>query len=81
VSDDGVGFEPASATPDGRTRFGLAHLAERIAIAGGSLDIHSSADHGCLITVHLPLTAGTGREARAHLEFADGDRIADVLIS
>jgi signal transduction histidine kinase len=81
VSDDGVGFEPASITPDGRTRFGLAHLTERIAVAGGSLDIHSAAGHGCLVTVHLPPSAGTGREARTHLEFEDGGRIADVLIS
>jgi signal transduction histidine kinase len=54
VIDHGVGFEPSSFAPDGRTRFGLAHLAERIAIAGGRLDIRSSAGEGCSITVHLP---------------------------
>jgi signal transduction histidine kinase len=57
VSDDGVGFEPAAFEPDGRTRFGLAHLAERITVAGGRLDIRSSSGHGCSITVHLPIEA------------------------
>jgi signal transduction histidine kinase len=56
VSDYGVGFEPASTKPDGRTRFGLAHLTERITAAGGRLDIRSSVGHGCSITVHLPLS-------------------------
>jgi signal transduction histidine kinase len=56
VSDQGVGFEPASTEPDGRTRFGLAHLTERITAAGGRLNIRSSPGHGCSITVHLPLS-------------------------
>jgi signal transduction histidine kinase len=64
VSDDGVGFEPASTPPDGRTRFGLAHLTERITVAGGRLDIRSAAGHGCSITVNLPLS----HRAQARIE-------------
>jgi signal transduction histidine kinase len=54
VSDHGVGFAAASAAADGRIRFGLAHLTERITAAGGCLDIRSSAGEGCSVTVHLP---------------------------
>jgi signal transduction histidine kinase len=67
VSDRGVGFDPAATGPDGRTRFGLTHLAERIAVAGGSLDIRSSPGHGCSVMVYLPiprpLSAGLGSRA------------------
>jgi signal transduction histidine kinase len=55
VSDQGVGFEPDVTAPDGRTRFGLAHLTERINAAGGQLFIRSSAGQGCSIMVHVPL--------------------------
>jgi len=54
VNDAGIGFEPRAPAADGRLRFGLAHVTERIAVAGGSVDIQSSAGHGCSITVHLP---------------------------
>ncbi len=55
VSDQGVGFEPDVTALDGRTRFGLAHLTERINVAGGQLVIRSSAGQGCSIMVHVPL--------------------------
>jgi signal transduction histidine kinase len=54
VIDEGVGFEPQAPPAEGRLRFGLAHVAERIAVAGGRFDIQSSMGHGCSITVHLP---------------------------
>jgi signal transduction histidine kinase len=61
VNDEGIGFDPQSHAADGRLRFGLAHVTERIAVAGGWLDINSSAGHGCSITVHLP-AASVGAE-------------------
>jgi signal transduction histidine kinase len=64
VRDHGVGFEPASTAPDGRTRFGLVHLAERIAVAGGRLDIRSAAGRGCSITVHLPSQPASSSHGR-----------------
>jgi len=54
VNDEGIGFEPEATATDGRLRFGLAHVSERIAVAGGWLDINSSAGHGCSISLHLP---------------------------
>jgi signal transduction histidine kinase len=64
VTDEGIGFETQTAAPDGRLRFGLAHVTERITVAGGRLDIHSSAGHGCSITVHLPAqSVGTPQSA------------------
>jgi len=54
VIDEGIGFEPDAPAADGRLRFGLAHVSERIAVAGGWLEIESASGQGCSITVHLP---------------------------
>ena len=54
VSDEGIGFEPHAPAPDGRLRFGLAHVTERVAAAGGWLNVNSEAGQGCHITLHLP---------------------------
>ncbi|WP_236047036.1 sensor histidine kinase [Streptacidiphilus fuscans] len=65
VFDDGVGFA-ADAVPDpgsvpdavdGRPRFGLHGMRERIAELGGSLTIESSPGEGTAVAVALPLTA------------------------
>jgi signal transduction histidine kinase len=64
VTDEGIGFEAHAVSPDGHLRFGLAHVTERIAVAGGRLDIHSSPGQGCSITVHLPAqSVGTPQSA------------------
>jgi signal transduction histidine kinase len=64
VTDEGIGFEAHAVAPDGHLRFGLAHVTERIAVAGGRLDIHSSPGQGCSITVHLPAqSVGTPQSA------------------
>jgi signal transduction histidine kinase len=55
VSDEGIGFEPQAPAPDGRLRFGLAHVTERVAAAGGWLNVNSSAGQGCHVTLHLPV--------------------------
>jgi signal transduction histidine kinase len=63
VIDEGIGFEPQAPAADGRLRFGLSHVTERIAVAGGWLDIESSVGQGCAITVHLPpASAGAPHE-------------------
>lgn len=54
VSDHGIGFDPASPVDDGRRRLGLAQLAERVAVAGGSLDVRASIGKGCRVTLWLP---------------------------
>ena len=67
VVDDGVGFEPARLRgPDGR-HFGLTLMRQRVAMAGGTLQIHARPGHGTTLTVHLPLSAEApvGRDGRS----------------
>jgi signal transduction histidine kinase len=65
IFDDGVGFDPAGPTPDGRG-FGLRSLQERVAMLGGSLDLESAPGEGTVVAVRLPLdAAGTGSETQA----------------
>jgi signal transduction histidine kinase len=67
VADDGVGFEPALLRgPDGR-HFGLTLMRQRVAMAGGTLQIHARPGHGTTLTVHLPLSAEApvGRNGRS----------------
>jgi signal transduction histidine kinase len=51
VRDDGVGFDPQSAT-DG---FGLIGMRERTELAGGSLEIGSTAGEGTTVRATLPV--------------------------
>ena len=70
VRDAGRGFDaapPGGAAPVGE-RFGLFGLRERLALAGGSLEIESVAGQGTRVTALCPRTAG--REARRPV-FAD----------
>jgi signal transduction histidine kinase len=55
VSDAGVGYDRFAPVTDGRTRFGLSNLAERIAVAGGRMTIDSEPGHGCRVAVQLPV--------------------------
>ena len=50
VSDDGRGFDPE--TVEGG--FGLAGMRERIALAGGTLDLRSSSEGGTVVRAALP---------------------------
>ncbi len=63
VSDEGTGFEPHAPAPDGRLRFGLAHVTERVAAAGGWLHIDSVPGRGCHITLHLPVRSAGASHA------------------
>ena len=51
VSDDGAGFDP-QATGEG---FGLVGMRERVALAGGRLEITSAPGEGATLTARLPL--------------------------
>jgi signal transduction histidine kinase len=61
VTDDGVGFDVSA----GHGGFGLIGMRERVAFAGGSLEIGSS-DAGTCVTFRLP-AARSGAEAVAEL--------------
>ena len=58
VSDDGVGFDPASPR-DGRS-LGLASMRERLHLVGGTLDIESSPGQGTTIVAWVPISGGEG---------------------
>jgi signal transduction histidine kinase len=66
VKDDGIGFEPASAT----SGFGLAGMRERVYLAGGELQI-DSADSGTLVRARLPV-----RRAASNMELLQPDQAA-----
>jgi signal transduction histidine kinase len=51
VRDTGTGFDPA-ATYVGS---GLAHIRERVAELGGTVDIDSAPGHGAAVTVRVPV--------------------------
>jgi signal transduction histidine kinase len=50
VRDDGPGFDPASASGAG----GLVGIRDRLAAAGGSLEIHSQPGHGARVAGAVP---------------------------
>jgi two-component system, NarL family, sensor kinase len=56
VADDGRGMEPDSRAEALRAgHIGLASFAERVAHAGGRLDIESATGRGTTVTARLPL--------------------------
>jgi signal transduction histidine kinase len=57
VLDAGVGFEQTAPLADGRTRYGLVNLADRVRVAGGRIRVESAPGKGCRVTVVLPLAA------------------------
>lgn len=63
VSDDGVGFDVATAWANG---LGLVSMAERVESVGGRLKIRSESRAGTHLEVSVPLAAARlGEEARA----------------
>jgi signal transduction histidine kinase len=66
VQDDGVGFDPESASGG----FGLAGMHERVVLAGGTLSI-SSGEHGTVVKACLPMRGrANGAQARSGSEQA-----------
>ena len=58
VQDNGKGI-PSSVENDNRARgFGLAGIAERVRVLGGSLAVNSRPSHGTAINIRLELTNG-----------------------
>jgi signal transduction histidine kinase len=61
VRDDGVGFQVGQEIELLRGgHYGLAGMRERVAMAGGRLDVHSSPGRGTIIEVALPVVAHEG---------------------
>lgn len=61
ISDEGIGFEPASAR--GNFGLGLISMQERLRLVGGHLLVESEPSHGTRIHVRIPLSS-TNRQAR-----------------
>jgi signal transduction histidine kinase len=59
VSDDGVGFDLASALDRDRMRLhlGLESMRERVSVAGGSFDVRTAPGRGATFTFSFPLSA------------------------
>jgi signal transduction histidine kinase len=57
VRDDGVGFDPDVRAPG----FGLVGMRERLALAGGSLEITSGLGRGTTLRAQVPVASGRPR--------------------
>jgi two-component system sensor histidine kinase UhpB len=66
VRDDGVGFDPDRARRRAHAggSLGLAGMEERIAIAGGSIELRSAAGQGTVLLATFPLQRATGERDR-----------------
>ena len=60
ISDQGAGFNPASAQTKGG--LGLISMRERLRLIGGYLDVESEPSHGTRIYVRVPLGDGDGQK-------------------
>jgi signal transduction histidine kinase len=59
VQDDGTGFDPeASRDPTSGRRLGLAGMRERVALAGGTLEIRSRPGEGTTVVARFPVPDG-----------------------
>ena len=57
VEDRGKGFNAAELLSEGEhARLGLYSINERLGLVNGRLEIHSAADEGTRIVIHLPLS-------------------------
>ncbi|HUJ16128.1 MAG TPA: GAF domain-containing sensor histidine kinase [Thermoanaerobaculia bacterium] len=55
VSDDGIGFNPASPSKSNFPRFGLSTMRERAATIGGQLEIDSVPGRGTTVRLEVPI--------------------------
>jgi hypothetical protein len=55
VTDDGIGFDPASPASSPAERTGLANIRDRVAAIGGHVHLDSSPRRGTHLVVELPL--------------------------
>ncbi|MBI4259007.1 MAG: hypothetical protein HY658_00420 [Actinobacteria bacterium] len=70
VVDDGVGFDPAALTEPNGDHLGLPSMRERAEMAGGSWSVESAPGRGTVVTIRLPLAAGTDAAAGSPAEVA-----------
>jgi len=63
VTDDGTGFDSASAPGVKDGHFGLSGIRERLRHLNGSMRIDSASGHGSKVTVTLKLATGTNKNA------------------
>jgi signal transduction histidine kinase len=61
VEDDGCGFDVKAAAGwnDGRPRFGLLGMQERVELVGGDLEIRSAPGFGTQVIARVPLSIAT----------------------
>ncbi len=57
IGDDGKGFAPEQAAPNGFSGFGLQTMRERAAEIGATFTLDSEPGKGCRITVRLPVAS------------------------
>ena len=69
VSDDGVGFDPAS-TPKGA---GLQNMADRVDALGGKLEVTSSSGGGTTVTGRVPIQPLAAVQASSRRSGANSD--------
>ena len=64
MRDDGGGFNPESARRRAHAggSLGLAGMEERIAIAGGSMELRSQPGQGTVLLATFPIERGGGQE-------------------
>ncbi|OYX55282.1 MAG: hypothetical protein B7Y93_04890, partial [Micrococcales bacterium 32-70-13] len=55
ITDDGIGFDPASA----RDGFGLSGMTDRLALVHGTLEVRSAAGAGTTLVAELPAAGVT----------------------
>jgi nitrate/nitrite-specific signal transduction histidine kinase len=66
IADDGAGFDPVHARPEGdlQPHFGLSTMRERAESVGGTLEIASAPGAGTRVSVRLPLAQTAGVNGR-----------------
>lgn len=66
VEDDGSGFEPQGAAPDGH--FGLVGIQERVKRLGGSVRVESAIELGTRVIIRVPRSRVGDEQEGAHRE-------------
>ncbi len=54
VRDDGQGFDPETVGRDGRSRFGMRIMRERVTLLGGEMEVRAAPGQGTEIVLRLP---------------------------
>ena len=54
VEDDGIGFDPAATSVDGRIPQGLSGMRERLRLVGGSLELETAPGSGTTLFIRVP---------------------------